>query len=625
MAAASGIRAGKAFVEIGAKLDPLQKGLREAQAQLKAFGAGVRAIGLGVSAAATAALAPIAASVVSFARTGDALDEASSRTGASVEALSELGFAAGLSGASMEDLEAGLRILQRTTVKAADGSDAAAAALAKVGVSAAGLLALKPEDQLAAVAEGLSKIDNPAERAAAAMALLGRGGTKLLPLLERGAAGLAEFRKTAQDFGITISTQDAKAAAKFSDAFDTLRAVTVRAGDAIGAALAPVVTDLANTLVNVVVGVSKFIQENRGLVVSVAAVSSGLLAVGGALIGVGLTITVVSITLGGLASAITAVVAVAGVASAVFTSMILPLGLLAGIAAAGGGAFVAFADSGGASLQALREDAVAAFGGIASALADGDIASAADVLWSGLKTAWTNGTSELAKLWEGWIATIKKGMVVIETTIRDVFDRVTTYVAKAINAITSTTTQLVGAGKALLGGDVSGGVAQIVSADFAGAQSSKQLDSDLGERAAAREGELGARLAKIEEEKLAALKSIDASREEGRQVLRDALSRAGQAKIQRDAERTGPPVPADLGGDSSAARVRALEAELDARRADAALRPEARGTFSSDVASLQSGVTADRERALRIQEEIRALVKKIAERVQSGDSLVFEE
>ena len=66
MAGAQGIRAGKAYVELGVH-DKLTRGLRRAQKRLKAFGDGVRAAGMQMVRASAAAIVPFAASGVVFA------------------------------------------------------------------------------------------------------------------------------------------------------------------------------------------------------------------------------------------------------------------------------------------------------------------------------------------------------------------------------------------------------------------------------------------------------------------------------------------------------------------------------------------------------------------------------
>ena len=108
MAKSQGIRAGKAFVELGVS-DKLTAGLRRAQKRLSAFGSGLRSIGTRITGFGAALAAPLAGSLKVFAAAGDQLDKMSKRTGVSVEALSELGFAAEQSGTNLETFEKGVR------------------------------------------------------------------------------------------------------------------------------------------------------------------------------------------------------------------------------------------------------------------------------------------------------------------------------------------------------------------------------------------------------------------------------------------------------------------------------------------------------------------------------------
>ncbi len=84
-----------------------------------AFGESVRNMGLKLAAQGSAVAAPLLASTKVFFRMGDDLAKMSARTGFSVETLSELAFAANLSGAGMEDLEKSIRRMQATIVDAA--------------------------------------------------------------------------------------------------------------------------------------------------------------------------------------------------------------------------------------------------------------------------------------------------------------------------------------------------------------------------------------------------------------------------------------------------------------------------------------------------------------------------
>src|SRR5690606_25620627 len=115
--AGSNIRAGGAFVEIFGK-DMLDKSLKAASVKLKAFGQSVAAIGGGITAGMTAAAAPFVAMTKTFADVGDVAHKAALRTGMTTNAISELGYAAALSGSSLAAVETGVRKMQQAIVDA---------------------------------------------------------------------------------------------------------------------------------------------------------------------------------------------------------------------------------------------------------------------------------------------------------------------------------------------------------------------------------------------------------------------------------------------------------------------------------------------------------------------------
>jgi hypothetical protein len=122
MAAASGIRAGAAYVELFVKDNRLVKGLNAASARLKAFGASVQALGAKLAGLGVTLAVPFLGAAKLFADMGDDMAKMSARTGVAVEALSQLRFAAERSGAGAEDLERGLRTMNRNVIEAARGS-----------------------------------------------------------------------------------------------------------------------------------------------------------------------------------------------------------------------------------------------------------------------------------------------------------------------------------------------------------------------------------------------------------------------------------------------------------------------------------------------------------------------
>jgi len=104
MAAQSGIRAGRAFVELFADDSRLVRGLKRASARLRSWGRSITSMGARIAAAAAAVLGPMLGATKIFASAGDQLDKMSKRTGIGVESLSQLQYAAELSGSSLEDV-----------------------------------------------------------------------------------------------------------------------------------------------------------------------------------------------------------------------------------------------------------------------------------------------------------------------------------------------------------------------------------------------------------------------------------------------------------------------------------------------------------------------------------------
>jgi hypothetical protein len=406
MPQAGAIRAGRAFVELFADDSKLVRGLKRASAKLKAFGESVRNMGLKLVGLGSAVVAPLAASSKVFANMGDALAKMSARTGFSVETLSELGFAADLSGASMEDLEKSIRRMQATIVDAAQGLSTATDALATLGLKVEDLAGMSPEQQFKLIADRLARIEDPTLRAATAMELFGRSGTMLLPMLSGGAAGIEQLQEQARRLGLTISTEDAKAAERFSDTLSVMWKVLKQGVFTVGSALVPVLSQAAQWVTRVAVVAAEWIRRNKELIVTIFQVALGVIAAGAALVVLGYAITGLAKVMGVLAVAVTAVGTALKLLGAVLAFLVSPIGLVI-TAVVALGAYILYATGAGAKalgwlaerFETLRDDAVASYQGIADALAAGDITLAAKILWLTLKMEWTRGINFLEKAW----------------------------------------------------------------------------------------------------------------------------------------------------------------------------------------------------------------------------------
>jgi hypothetical protein len=365
MAGRQDIEAGRAFVSLYVNSSPLTKGLRAVSSHMQSFGTSIAKIGGMMMGAGGAVLTPLIGMAKGFADAGSAIADMSARTGVSAENLSALGYAAGMTGASMEDVEKAIRKMQQHGMGA---------------------------NQIGAVADKLAAMTDPAQRTAYAMEVFGKSGAALIPMLSGGSAGLEEFRKEAERLGVIMSSKDAAAADALGDAMDKVKATLKGVSNQIGAALAPAVTWLAETLATAATGLIQFVRHNRQIIVTVAAAAAGIAGLGTALVGVGGAVALAGVALSGIAT--------------LFGAILSPVGLVVGGIVAATAAFLTFSDTGRRVADTLRGDFGEAWqtiqdtvGGIADALSAGDIGLGAEIAMTGLKAAFFAGTQSIRSAW----------------------------------------------------------------------------------------------------------------------------------------------------------------------------------------------------------------------------------
>lgn len=399
---AGAVRAGSAYVEIFADSSKLAGGLKAVGAKMQNLGGSISSVGSGIAGAGAAIaglgasiLAPMAAATSAFITAGDQLQKMAIRTGVGAEALSELSYAAAQSGTDLKTLETGLARSQRAITEANDGSKSMADTFARLGVNTRELASLAPDQQFQAIATAIAGISDPTERAARAMQIFGRSGTKLLPLM---TDDMAKLRKQAQELGVTLTQEDADAAAKLGDAFDNVKTTISAAFLQVGAAVAGPLTAAADGITKITSAAAVWVRENRSVVVTIGAIGAGLVAVGGTVVAIGTGV----IALGSTITALGTVWATAGAAVSLLAAP------FAGVTALGVAGFTAVAaiigtviyQSGlltpaikflGSAFGALWSITSDTFGGILNALKGGEWGKAAEIGWAGVKLASLKG------------------------------------------------------------------------------------------------------------------------------------------------------------------------------------------------------------------------------------------
>ena len=326
---AKGVKAGQAYISIGADLSDLRKGADSAKkvmAELKAsvqalgkgnigsaltlgihsigtamsavgnrlkyfgtglstFGRGVMTYGSKMMAFAGMGLAGVTYVTKRFIDLGDAMNKMSARTGATVEWLSAMSFGAERSGATIEALEQAIRKLNKAIAEAQNGNRTPYEVFRRLRIDPSSMefKSMDAGAQFELVARRLHEVQSQAEKTRLAMALFEEGGVMLLPLL----GDIDKLKAKAKELGIIMTKEQADTAAALLDAWTNLKyqlnAIFMSLGEAIAPALKQVVTWLSK----MVKPIQSFVNEHRELFIMMAKGLALFLILGGAIATVG--------------------------------------------------------------------------------------------------------------------------------------------------------------------------------------------------------------------------------------------------------------------------------------------------------------------------------------------------
>ena len=224
--------------------------------------------------------------------------------GMDAEEFQKLSYAAKYAGVDQQKLSASMVRLNKNIVAAAGGSKAAQQTFKDVGInlkdSAGNLRA--PNEILADIADVFSSTEDGAGKTALAYELLGRSGADMISLLNGGSAGLKTMGAEAERMGLVISNDAAHASEDFCDNLDrvtdSIRGVVFQ----MGAAMMPAINNTAIKIKEVITKVTEWLRENPKL----------------------------ASTIGTIGLVLTGLLAVVGLASVVFGSLIFVIGKFAG-------------------------------------------------------------------------------------------------------------------------------------------------------------------------------------------------------------------------------------------------------------------------------------------------------
>ena len=181
----------------------------------------------------------------------DDIGKLAQKTGIAVESFSKLSYAAKLSDVSNEQLATGLKKLSQNMTEAAAGTGQVQKYFQALGVSVTdGAGKLKGADAVMGELAGkFAGMEDGAAKTATAMAIFGKSGADLIPLLNAGSDGLESMADEAKRLGLVMSTDMAKGAETFNDNLTKLTAASQGLSITLGNEMLPWLTATTNAMV----------------------------------------------------------------------------------------------------------------------------------------------------------------------------------------------------------------------------------------------------------------------------------------------------------------------------------------------------------------------------------------
>lgn len=258
---------------IAADISGLQKGVAQAAQSTQKLEQ--MASRLGESLAKAFTIGAMVAVGKQFVDLGSKLTDLSQKTGISTDGLQKLQLAFEQEGVSIDTVTTSVTKLARNLL---EGDKSTVAAMTKLGLSMVDLKQMAPEKQFLAVADAIGNIQNPTEKAWAAIQIFGKGGAELLA----GLTGhLTETTDEFERMGLIIDKETIKAADDFGDklgllgrqlmgvvativgpllpALSMVLQVFANLGKTIGSVVGPVLTFAVKAFLQMTIAVDNFL------------------------------------------------------------------------------------------------------------------------------------------------------------------------------------------------------------------------------------------------------------------------------------------------------------------------------------------------------------------------------
>jgi hypothetical protein len=212
---------------------------------------------------------------------GDALVDLSDKLGVGTEELQQFQYAASIFGVAGEESAHSLQFLNRNVGLAIEGNAEASKSFAqlKVPLKDASGQVRELGDLIPEIADAFAEMKSQPERVAKAMAIFGRQGAALLPLLMKGAEGVKELKDEFEDLGGGMSKEFLHAADEAGDELTRFSFAANGLKSELVLALIPTIKDLTSFAIKTVMAFRQFTKEtNFAKTAFIGILSTGVIA-----------------------------------------------------------------------------------------------------------------------------------------------------------------------------------------------------------------------------------------------------------------------------------------------------------------------------------------------------------
>lgn len=239
-------------VRVGHDDTKMRKGLSRSEERLQQF---AKVASLAANTAKVAFVAATGAIVLGLGKVlveADKIAKSAQKMGLATQELQRLEHAAGLAGAEFGTLRSGVNLLNRNLALTASGQGAEA----ERAFSALGISVRNADGSVKSASQALTEISNKfatfedgVNKSALAMAIFGRSGSELIPLLNQGGAEIDKAKTELEELGAVMSDKLMKNSERFNDNISRLQSAAFGLFVNIGEKLIPVLVNVTDRMV----------------------------------------------------------------------------------------------------------------------------------------------------------------------------------------------------------------------------------------------------------------------------------------------------------------------------------------------------------------------------------------